>query len=404
MNTYKGLVAVIPTRDRSELAVNAIRSLVGQVHSSDLRIVVSDNSTDDEHFDRLRSFCNQLGDSRICYLRPPYSMSMTKHWDWVLHKAMDAFSINHFLFLGDRVVFKPGAIAEITEIVQRNPARVISYFWDEIVDFREPVSVTRTDWSGKLFAVDSSHQLLLASQCFFTKGLPKMLNSVAPRSVLEKMRSCFGNVFDSISPDYCFAYRCLATQSSFLFYDKTLLVGYALGKSNGLGFSIGKPTKESMDFEAFLEEGRKINDLAPIPEINLTCNAIVHEYYFVKNEIQSANMPDIDFRKYLYFLAEGVKKLEVRGLRRQMLGILRDKGWKPGFLQGKNGEYRNLAGYFNPKTVSKILSNRLRRPRYFPTFAQALQYTFTYPNQNTKSDYLEILTRRLGPILEWPES
>ena len=57
--SYNGVVVVIPTRNRAQLAMNAIRSLLDQP-VDDFRILVSDNSTSQRDRDDLESFCVSL--------------------------------------------------------------------------------------------------------------------------------------------------------------------------------------------------------------------------------------------------------------------------------------------------------------------------------------------------------
>ena len=76
----KATIAVlIPTRNRPELAVDAVRSLLDQDCALD--IYVSDNSTDPEP---LREFART--EPRVHYLRPQTELSMPQHWDWAMRQ------------------------------------------------------------------------------------------------------------------------------------------------------------------------------------------------------------------------------------------------------------------------------------------------------------------------------
>ncbi len=58
---YKNLLVVIPTRNRAELAINAINSVLSQ-ENCELELIVSDNSTDDAEVSRLADYFHQSDD------------------------------------------------------------------------------------------------------------------------------------------------------------------------------------------------------------------------------------------------------------------------------------------------------------------------------------------------------
>ena len=60
-----------------------------------------------------------------------------------------------------------------------------------------------------------------------------MLNSIVPRRLLEEIDHVYGNVFASIAPDHCFAYRCLDRVDSIVYWDRVAIVQQALSRSNG---------------------------------------------------------------------------------------------------------------------------------------------------------------------------
>src|SRR4051794_10821383 len=103
--SYNGVVVVIPTRNRADLAINAIRSVLTQP-GCDVQVLVSDNSTTDEDAGTLIRFCEQLKDERLRYIRPPESMSMSVHWEWAMQQALHLYSANHFSYLTDRMIFR----------------------------------------------------------------------------------------------------------------------------------------------------------------------------------------------------------------------------------------------------------------------------------------------------------
>jgi putative cell wall-binding protein len=83
-----GIVIVVPTRNRADLAVLAVRSAVQQ--EGPVTVVVSDNSTDPEQSRSLEAECAALAASTgrpLHYLQPGQDLPMPEHWEWARLRA-----------------------------------------------------------------------------------------------------------------------------------------------------------------------------------------------------------------------------------------------------------------------------------------------------------------------------
>src|SRR5467141_2990458 len=105
---------VIPTRNRSDLARNAIQSVFAQ-SDCEVDVLVSDNSTSSSQRGELSEFCQQLSNRRLRYVAPPEPLPMSEHWNWVMREALTLYEASHVTFLTDRMMFKPGALNPLVE-------------------------------------------------------------------------------------------------------------------------------------------------------------------------------------------------------------------------------------------------------------------------------------------------
>ncbi len=170
----------------------------------------------------------------------------------------------------------------------------------------------------------------LYSQAILHHGLPRMLNCVVPRTLLNRMRQRFGNVFTSISPDFVFCCRCLEMEDSVLFYDKSPLFHYALNRSNGASVSRGEMTSDNADFTANLPvDSSKRNYATPIPELTTAVNAVFNEYFLFQQETNSPRFFEVDFEKYLKANAEEIREVGDPELRAEMLALVVAQGYHP---------------------------------------------------------------------------
>jgi Glycosyl transferase family 2 len=315
---YHSLI-VIPTRNRAELAINAIHSVLNQTRG-EFSLLVSDNSTAPEEVGRLSEFCRQLSDERLRYIRPPEPLAMPEHWEWAMREGLSDDSVSHVAYLTDRMVFKSGTLNRLSSILARHPDKVISYNNDIVMDFQTPVILRQASWTGRLFELNTVEILAASSRvCNWItfSCVPRMLNCIVPREVLKLITARFGNLFLSTSPDLCFAYRCLERVDTILYYDKALLISYGQSRSNGASYTRGIITKDYSDFIANLD-GRKLHYAAPVPEFMTGTNAVVHEYCFVKDDSQSSKFPEVNRKKYFESIAADIAYFENPQLKREL--------------------------------------------------------------------------------------
>lgn len=333
-NTYNGAVVVVPTRNRAQIAMNAIRSVLDE-RIDNVQVMVSDNSSSESDREQLARFCSTLDDSRLRYVRPPQSLAMPAHWEWAIEQAL-SYDANHFIYLTDRMMFKRGGLKEVLDLAALYPQKVISYNHDRIVDHVRPIRVEHYPSTGKLWEVPSERFSRLVSQAVLHHGLPRMLNCIVPRAVFDRFRERFGNVFASIAPDFNFCFRCLDIEESVLFFDKCPFFHYALNRSNGASVSRGEMTPDNADFTANLPVDNSIRNYAtPIPELNTAVNAVFNEYLIYKQEAKHRRFFDLDFSKYLAANAVEITEVSDPRLRAEMHGLLEKHGYRDGAAPDK---------------------------------------------------------------------
>ena len=319
------LVVVVPTRNRAQIAKNAIRSVLDE-HLEGVQVMVSDNSTANSEREELAEFCASM---TVRYVRPPESLAMPAHWEWAIEEALSFYDASHFTYLTDRMMFKTGGLKELLDVVSQYPNKVVSYNHDRIVDHVRPIHVDHYPSTAKLWEVPTEQLSWLVSQGAFHHGLPRMLNCIVPRAVLDRFKTRFGNVFASIAPDFNFCFRCLDLEESILFLDKSPMFHYALNRSNGASVSRGEMTADNADFTANLPVDNSIRNFAtPIPQLNTAVNAVFNEYLIYKQEATSPRFFDIDFQKYLEINAVEITEVSDPQLQAEMRSLLEKHGYR----------------------------------------------------------------------------
>lgn len=317
------LAVVITTRNRSDLALHAIRSVLPQLPNGSV-ILVSDNSTQEQHKTALGAYIEGLARDDVRYVRPPQDLAMPAHWDWALWQIESIPAITHVTILTDRMIFKKGAIRHLARIVAESPRSIISYNHDVVDDYStRTVRLQSRAWSGTDFEVTSARLLELSARMEQYTSLPRMLNSVVPMEHFEKIRAVFGNVFDSVSPDFCFAYRTLSQVDAIRHLDEALLVEGSLGRSNGHSYSRGQLSADHADFVGKLT-GTPLSGAAPVPGFETVCNVIISEYELIRHQTGLPKFVAVDMDAYFRRIELEISEIRAPTLARTMRALLQE--------------------------------------------------------------------------------
>jgi Glycosyl transferase family 2 len=329
----RNLTVLVPSRNRPEMALAAVRSLLAQ-GLADVSILVSDNSTDERAREELAAECAAL--DGVAYMRPPSDLAMTDHWNWAFGELYERFPAPFVTMLTDRMVMRPGSLAGLLELAMAHPGRVISYNHDAVDDTTTPVRLRLEDRSGRTFELSVEHLLERCSHMYFHPCIPRVMNCIVPRTVLDKVAERFGGLFASISPDHCFGFRCLDVVETIVYHDACPLIHYGLASSNGATYARGVRSAAVEDFQSHLG-AVQMNASAPVPGFHSITNAVVNELCFVRDEPASRKLPPIEWTRYLGVMARETSQLEDPQLRERMRALLDEHGW-----QGKRLRYRLL--------------------------------------------------------------
>ena len=291
--TFSGLFIIVPTRNRAQLARLSIQSATR--HSGlDVRILVSDNSTNPAEQTQLETYCKLLpGDAHVSYIRPPHSMPMAEHWNWALKQALHRTQAEHFAILTDRFILRHGSLSKLIHVLTQYPDHILVYGIDSVHDHTSPCRVSLGRSTDRLYWIDSSRLLEDTSRLHSLSFIPVLLNSVTTRTSLESVRSTFGDYCVSIAPDYAHGFRTLATQSTILYLDSYLSTNWGRLRSNGMSHTRGVDNSDSTDYRASFENGL-VYSATPVPKALLTNNAIAHEYVTVQQSRSGLGMPPLD--------------------------------------------------------------------------------------------------------------
>ncbi len=109
---------VIPTRERCDTLKSTLKTCVQQNYEK-LEIIVSDNCSQDQTYDVVKSF----GDARIRYFNTEKRMSMSHNWEFALRYVTG----DYVMFLGDDDALLPDALEKLNTILSQTKAKAINW-------------------------------------------------------------------------------------------------------------------------------------------------------------------------------------------------------------------------------------------------------------------------------------
>jgi hypothetical protein len=294
---------VIPTRNRADVLIQAIRCALAQ-HHDDFEVVVSDNSSADATPEVVKSF----DDRRIRYFRTPKLLHMPDSWEFALSHA----SGRYVTFVSDDDGVAPRLLPTIEDSLKRSNLEIVAWpfgavYHHETSDDKEQrntLAFQRVD--GRSETVRKEEILADLSQVSFTQKLPRLINSCASREVLADVRKRFGRVFFPVCPDYSAGVAQLAVRPALAFLNDLLLIWGVCNDS--IGYSANKGSAAAQTFFAELKAA-KVDRAQHVPiQVKSTMNVAMDSVLNIK-AISPQGLERLDVNWKAYFLVVGNEML-----------------------------------------------------------------------------------------------
>lgn len=130
LHSMEKFTILIPTRDRSDVLLHSIRSCL-RLDYENLRIIVSDNFSNDDTYQVVKSF----NDKRLEYIKTDKRVSMSTNWEF----ALSHVNAGWVTIIGDDDALIPGAIERVLDISSQTGVLAIrsnscGYLWPSLLD------------------------------------------------------------------------------------------------------------------------------------------------------------------------------------------------------------------------------------------------------------------------------
>ncbi|MDN5928928.1 MAG: glycosyltransferase [Hyphomicrobiales bacterium] len=287
---------VITTRNRSDLVLNSLQSVLEQ-DFGDFDVIVSDNS-DNDHAASVAAAINPfLSDARLRYIRPPRPLPMTAHWEWAVEQALGEY----VGILTDRMVFRLYTLSAVDAVIRASRPSVVSFERTNFIEVPQAFAVSPVKGISITTRPTLDKIQAFARADFRPMDTPRFLNGFASAEFLSHLRTEYGSVFTGTSPDYGFLMRVLDQLDEFPFIETPLLIKHSENRSNGKSFTHLNLTKTSQDFLEFTRrEQSEFLTFSPIPDdLIMVPNVMMREYEIGRHNQRSGRF--MLFDKQLFY-------------------------------------------------------------------------------------------------------
>jgi len=358
---------VIPTKNRSFLIGQAIRSVLAQSFR-ETELIIADN--DDTH--ATRQVVAEFGDPRLGYIRTGH-LSMPDNWERGCQEARGEFLV----VLEDKQVLKPNALARVFEVAEKEQPETIKWGCDTFEDEEWPPRLRRKKspggWRWR------STEELLRSFCedwdgLYKSTLPLPQHSAISRGLRDRIKAGpMGRLFHPVTPDVILGLLQLNYTDRILEFHDALAVLATIRLSNGRSLTL----KGALGNQFRKELGGNdaiFYDRVPIKAITVP-GVIYNDFFHIRAKVQGRLATQtLRWPKYYVECHQALR-------RSQELGVDMSReleAWREALCrepeQVRNEVERIVAAESGTLTPGKALVKKLGRQLGIPQWGRYLKW------------------------------
>jgi hypothetical protein len=258
---------------------------------------------------------------------------MSENWEAALQKAKGEY----ITVLEDKQAYYGFALAHIEQALRTFGVKVVVWEWDRYDDVQRKAFARRRKARRFLKTTHDILQSYVTEPATAGAFLPRMLNSCAPRSVVEAIETKpkVSRFFAEYSPDLCAAFYTLAVIDQLAVLDEGLgLVGYN-HLSNAVRGRLAN--EEAFAYYGALKTEALRLDSVPVKSFRLTYNTVYNDYLRIRQEAGGNLVPyKMDLAAYMAvclwdiirLLNSGAGLAAVRAETVSLFGAVPGLGWR----------------------------------------------------------------------------
>lgn len=296
---------IIPTLNRAHLLRSALRSAIEQEYE-DIEILVSDDCSDDD----TQAVATSTGDERVRHVRTPKRLDMAQSFEFAMHQARGEL----LTFLTDDSYLTTDCIRRAVESMDAANVPLVvwrhaGYFDQEWIEpqRRNTMYVPACSYQDQRLDSRASLARWFRDMRAASASMPRSINSLCDRRVIESVLKTQGSFFLPPAPDHSSGVGMLLHTDSYILVDEPLVVDGVTKESIGpsQSFSLG-PSAQAFysSFAGTMEE---------VTFLGLPTTPAIIARSFENVRAHHAEAPPLDARRLVVEMVDSIAKLEVYG-------------------------------------------------------------------------------------------
>lgn len=252
------LSIVIPTKNRYSTLFPVVTSILKNINSDQLEIIIQDNS--DSNASACLFFESNI-DQRLKYFYIPNSLSITDNTIFATENA----SGKYLIFIGDDDIIAPNIIEFVQLLDEKGGGCLIFnpafYWWDSVSFTKESYYHRKTAmWVPQKISLELEKLSSKEELDFMLKNgaggyfkLPRYYHGIVEKKILEDIKIKTGTYLSGTSPDIAFATSIALVVENYYYLDYPLSV-YGASRHSGGGMTANKKHFGKIENQKFLPE------------------------------------------------------------------------------------------------------------------------------------------------------
>lgn len=294
----------IPTLNRSHLLRTALRSALAQTYE-DIEVIVSDDCSDDG----TPAVVQEFHDARIRYVRTPSRFNMPDSFEFALEQTRGAY----VTFLTDDSYLLPNCIEAALGAARRHQTELVAWrhagYFDSswIEPFRRNMLyVPKSSRRASRLESQASLRHWFRDVIRHTKAMPRSINSLCLRRVIDRALTRQPRLFLPPAPDHSSGVAMLMNTDTYTFIDDALVVDGVARESIGPSQSFTMGEQAGQFYKSFGSDLNRVTFLG-LPLVP----AIVAQSFQNACAYYGASCPPLDRKNLGMHLVDGLGKIEV---------------------------------------------------------------------------------------------
>lgn len=272
---------IIPTRNRHSTLGHSLQTVLSQSYQ-DFEIVVCDNCSSEE----TRQVVDQLGSTKVKYVRSDTPLAMTDNWELALSHAEGEYIV----VLGDDDGLLRNALQDADALLRelQSPllrVQLVGYNWPGLplagLSSTLWIRVQEADgWHDGLQVIDA-----VANRGGDYRSLPMVYNSFVRRDLLDGLRRRCGRVFFSLAPDIYTGFALAFVTRRFPSTGRPMVIRGVSPKSNGVACCALNGRSEIAEEFYSLNQGANNSFAISVPAVSCLSATIADSFEVAKEKL-----------------------------------------------------------------------------------------------------------------------